>query len=200
MSASAACAADTTSPTLSEPNKLRILANLSRSSVKPPLVNSRHVPCNQKRPIVQRRTRPSQTDSGSTWWPVGGAAVAAAWVAAQPGQAGDRAPAPSPVPIGAANRPVPSPDDRIANSSGHDIRQRRARAAPADAGATFWSEIRTRGTPHTRGALIAGSAPPADAAPALAGRLASHQQVRDAPRRLILRVGRVRSGDAPRSC
>ena len=53
--------------------------------------------CRQSRQRSHRLWhRPPQTHSGMWWWAAGDAAVAAAWVAAQPGWAGGRAQAPSP--------------------------------------------------------------------------------------------------------
>ena len=73
----------------------------------------------------------------------------------------------SPSPSGAPNRRAPSPGDPALSSSGRDTGSLQPHAAPADGGAGPGRGTRTRGTPHSRGAPIAGSEPPAWAAPAL---------------------------------
>jgi hypothetical protein len=83
------------------------------------------------------------------------------------------------------------PDGRWFDATRHTWRNGRGRPSR-------WPNL--RGTPHSRGAPIAGSEPPAWAAPALTLRHARDWRALDVPRRLILRAGRVRPCDAAHSC
>jgi hypothetical protein len=149
------------------------------------------------RAVARRRGNRSWASSLAA---VVGVLAGLARAAARPGPACGRTRVPSPSPSAAPNRQARPTRDRATISSERDSRRPRTRAVLEDDGAALGREIRIRDTRHIHAAPIAESAPPVETAPVLATARARGWPALDTPRRSIVRAGRVRFGDAARSC